>query len=357
MRYILFFSLPLTLFANTLCKTCHPTIYNEYKGSMHFKSTLERNPLHKAIWDKHPLKASNSYKCAKCHNPKVEHKVQEGVDCISCHKIKDIQEHSRANQNIYEKKAKLFYSKDNKQRDKVVRYHKENSFFGLFTKTTGSPYHDIDYTNTNYYTGRVCMGCHSHLKNKAGLMLCQTPKEGASNEKQNCITCHMPQVLGSATTIKKTKTHAYHGFLGAYNKPSLLAKYIDLDVTKKDNKLIITLTNNSPHPLFTHPMRVVRLHIALKDKNKTVLNKNIDFARVLGKDNKVSSPALATTVLKDTMLKAHEKRVITLEAPKFTKGEAIVGYFKVTSKVAQKLNIKDKDLTEFVELKKMEFKH
>ena len=358
MKYILFFLFTtFTILANsTLCKTCHPTIYNEYKESMHFKSTLDKDPLHQAIWQKHPLKSKNSYKCAKCHDPKIENKISSGVDCISCHKIKDIKEHAIANSNIYEKKPKLFYSKDNKQRDKIVTYHKKSYLFGLFTTTTGSPYHDIDYRNKNYYNGRVCMGCHSHLKNNAGVFLCQTPKEGASSEKQNCITCHMPKVIGSATTIKKTKTHAYHGFLGVYNKPSLLSKYIDLNITKTPKALLVTIKNNTPHPLFTQPLRLVRLKVKIEDKNKTII-KNIDFQRVLGKDNTPTLPAFATKVLKDNMIKANESRVVKIEhnLSNSLKGEATLGYFKLDPKIAKELNLKERDLSEFIELKKVEF--
>ena len=358
MRYILtIFLSSVFLFATNskLCKTCHPTIYSEYKESMHFKSNWQKDEIHKAVWQKHPLKAKNDYKCAKCHDPKVEGKLDSGVDCISCHKIKSIKEHVNSNINIYEKSAKTFYSKDKNQRDKKITYHKTTSFFGLFSSTVGSPYHDIDYRNKIYYNGKMCMGCHSHLKNANNLLLCKTPMQGAQSEEQNCITCHMPKVSGSSTTIKITKKHAYHGFLGAFNKPQMLAKYIDLNISKSSSGIKVSLKNNTPHPLFTQPLRVAKLKIELKEGSKTTLLKEIDFVKVLAKNDKPTLPAFADTILKDTMLKANESR--TFEVPvnlnKNSTVTATFGFYKIVPKSAKMLGVKDKSLSDFVELKRV----
>jgi hypothetical protein len=351
MRYsILLITLLLNANNSTLCKTCHPKIYSEYKESMHFKSTLDRDKAHNAIWQKHPLKAKDQYKCAKCHDPKIENKVDSGVDCISCHAIKDVKEHAKANENVYEKSAKTFYSKDVSRREKKVTYHKESSFFGMFSSVTGSPYHDIDYRNSGYYNGKMCMGCHSHLQNGSGFMQCELPNSGAQNEEQNCITCHMPKVAGSATTIKQTKTHAYHGFLGAYNKPNLLSKYIQLEIKKGKENFSVVVTNSTPHPLFTQPLRVAKLLVSVKNKQNLEFNKSIEFVKILGKDGKATSPALANSVIKDSMLKANQKREITFNyKPKEgDKISATLGYYAINPKVAKKLNL---DEPKFVELK------
>ena len=357
MRYFIYFLLTTFIFANgsKLCKTCHPLIYKEYKTSMHFKSTLSRDKIHNAVWQKHPLRKKNEYKCAKCHDPKVDGKLESGVDCISCHKIRDIKEHSIANSNVYEKEPKTFYSKDIKRRDKKVTYHKESSLFGLFSKTIGSPYHHIDYRNKIYYNGKVCMGCHSHLKNANGVTLCKTPIKGAENEKQNCITCHMPKVLGSSTTIKITKKHAYHGFLGAYNNPKELAKYVDLNISESKNGFRVTIKNNTPHPLFTHPLRVVRLIVEAKRGKEVVFKKNIDFYKVFGKDNITTMPPFANRVLIDSMLKEEERRDIDIPLnSKNINLSATLGYFLIDKKSAKALGIKDKELLDFIELKRVE---
>jgi len=38
---------------------------------MHRNSTVDRDKIHKVIWDRHPLKGKGDYSCAKCHSPKV----------------------------------------------------------------------------------------------------------------------------------------------------------------------------------------------------------------------------------------------------------------------------------------------
>ena len=47
------------------CQKCHPAIYNEFYSSSHRKSSIYNDPIHKAVWDKHPLKESEKYPCAK----------------------------------------------------------------------------------------------------------------------------------------------------------------------------------------------------------------------------------------------------------------------------------------------------
>ena len=54
---------------NSTCKKCHPAIFAEYQHSMHARSSIFKDNVHKAVWDKHPDKVKNNYKCAKCHTP------------------------------------------------------------------------------------------------------------------------------------------------------------------------------------------------------------------------------------------------------------------------------------------------
>ena len=78
---------------------------------------------------------------------------------------------------------------------------------------------------------------------------------------------------------------------------------------------------------------------------------------VIGKDGKPSMPWLADTVLKDSTIKAHEKRVIRY--PKSLQiGDSVtveLGYYIANPKVAKKLQIEDKALTEFIPLTKERF--
>lgn len=86
-----------------ICAKCHPIIAGEFQDSMHKHSTFYDNDVHKAVWDKHPLKAKGDYNCADCHAPKAKSKEEykQGITCTTCHAIKDIEEHKAKNKNVY----------------------------------------------------------------------------------------------------------------------------------------------------------------------------------------------------------------------------------------------------------------
>jgi hypothetical protein len=354
--------LTIQLTANDIqtCKSCHPTIYNEFQNSFHKKSTTKEDKVHKAVWEKHPAKAKGNYKCAKCHAPEEkEADTHQGITCISCHTITSIEEHPKANKNIYEKKDKTLYSAQKGMEDKKVTYEEKSSWLGLVKETKGSPYHDIDYRNENFYTGKVCMGCHSHKQNGKGFDVCRTDIEGAKDKESNCISCHMPQVKGSATTIRQSSTHAFHGFAGVRNAPEMLEKHIKISYKKEAKGFSITVENQAPHNLLTHPLRVVQLKTTLKRDGKEEALKTETFVKVIGTNNKPSMPWLATQVVKDTMIKADEKRVLTFEK-ELKAGDEIestLGYYIVNPKAAPKLGLEgEKELTSFKPLKRSFFK-
>jgi len=359
---LIILTLSLTLFANDLhtCKKCHPIIYSEFQQSMHKKSTIKEDKVHSAVWNRHPAKPKGNYKCAKCHTPQEKSAdAHQGITCISCHTIKGIEKHPKANKNIYETKDKLFYSAQKGMENKKLVYKEKSSWLGLVTKTTGSPYHDIDYTHQDFYTGKVCMGCHSHKQNGHKFNVCTTNMKGAEDKKSNCITCHMPKVNGSATTIRQSKTHAFHGFAGVRNYPEKLAKYIDISYKKTDKGFDIIIHNKAPHNLLTHPLRVIELKTKLKRDGKIKELKTNRFFKVIGTNNKPSMPWLATQIIKDNMIKANEKRVVSFDT-KLQKGdeiEAILGYYIVNPKAVKKLGLEnEKELSTFIPLKDVYFK-
>lgn len=236
------------------CKKCHPVISEEFESSMHKKSSIYDDKIHKAVWDQHPAKAKGDYKCAKCHTPnaETEQKKHEGITCVSCHTITDVQKHSKANKNIYSKKAKTFFSAEAGRESEKVEYKTTTSWWGNKT-TVGSAYHDIDYTNEKFYDGQMCMGCHSHKQNSHEFSVCTTDEAGAKDKKSNCITCHMPKIDGTATTVRLSKQHAFHGFAGARVKPEMLSKYVELSYKNANRGFEVTVENKAPHNLLTHP--------------------------------------------------------------------------------------------------------
>ena len=341
------------------CKKCHPTIAQEFESSMHKKSSIHEDKVHKAIWDIHPAKAKDNYKCAKCHTPNASSRedTHKGITCISCHTIKSIEKHDKSNKNIYETKAKTFYSAEAGREKEKVTYKTTTTWWGQKT-TLGSAYHDIDYTNKKFYNGSICMGCHSHKQNSKKFTICETEESGAKKKSENCITCHMPKILGTATTVRISEKHAFHGFAGARVKPTMLSKHILLNFVNSTSGFDISVENKSPHNLLTHPLRVVQLRVTLIRGNKHTSLKTHSFMKILGTKGKPSMPWLATEIVKDNMIKAEEKRVLHFDETLKSgdKIEVVLGFYIVNPKALKKLKLEnDKELSKFTVLKSQHF--
>ena len=360
-----------------VCQKCHPVIFDEFYDSSHRKSSIHTDPIHKAVWDKHPLKAKEKYKCAKCHTPtdKVlmenlkagksalpqDNRVQkeEGVSCISCHMIDHVEKHAKSNTNVMGTKEKtLFSAREGKEAEKEVSFSMKSSFFGLLTEKSGSPYHKIDYSNKSFYDGKMCMGCHSHKQNAHEFKVCETDMASAgqdTRDEENCISCHMPMIQGSMNTVHETPTHRYHGFPGAAKNPKMLAQYVQLTLKQTDNGFVILVKNEANHPLFLHPLRLAELQVSVQREGKTLALDPVSFVRVIGKDGKATMPWLANSVIKDTQIQANESRNVSF-AFKVKKGdlvEAEMGFYRVNPKAATKLELDfDKELSSFMLLKK-----
>ena len=381
-KLILFFLFFGSLYASDqfettkTCKGCHPVIYSEFYESAHRKSSIFEDEIHKAIWDKHPNKAKDKYSCAKCHTPtdtrvinalneakkavpkKEAIQTQEAISCVYCHSITDVEKHSTPHdKNILTSKKKTIFSADKNNRDGKIIYKEEKSLFGLFKKTSGSPFHNIDYSNKGFYTGKMCMGCHSHFENSHGQNICTVEETGANNEEKNCISCHMPKIDGSATTIKITKKHTFHGFAGARNKPQMLAKYLKLGFNNTTTGFEVTVKNEATHKFLTHPLRLAKLNIRVNNGSKTTKLKSVPFFRILGNKGKPTMPWLATEVFKETMLKAGEKRTIKYDT-KLKSGDIVeveFGYYLVNPKMHKKLNLESSEEATKFNILKTEF--
>ncbi len=356
MKLILIFLASLHLFASNedqVCKSCHPNIYNEFKSSIHSKSSKHDDEIHKVVWDTHPDKKANNYTCKECHSSSQN---EASISCLSCHQISDISKHTEQNENKRTTKKKYFYSADISQKGTIKEFKKDDSFMGLFSKNSGSPYHTIDYSNQNYYDGQMCMGCHSHKTNKKGIDACRIDDAEISKNGNNCITCHMPQIKGSSTSIKITKTHAFHGFAGVHNAPQMLGKYLKMEIVQTKKGFEVLLHNNSPHPFLLQPLRMAVLDIQINSKKL----KPTVFARVLGDDeNKPTMPWDATKVLSDTMLKADEHKSFYFDE-KLKRGdkiEAQFGFFVVNPKAKEKLELQNnKTANKFIVFKTITLK-
>jgi nitrate/TMAO reductase-like tetraheme cytochrome c subunit len=106
---------------------------------------LLNDEIHKAVWDKHPLKQKKMYKCAKCHTPndramivslkngrkampKDNKAQQEGISCVSCHNIKSVEKHAKSNKNIITNdKKKLYSARESEKSNKRKSYSIKSS--------------------------------------------------------------------------------------------------------------------------------------------------------------------------------------------------------------------------------------
>ena len=366
--FLLFFFTSTQTFAtlqNSTCKKCHPIIFAEYQNSMHAKASIFRDPIHKAVWDKHPAKKKNNYKCAKCHTPSdsnlisgknklIKNEIQETepISCQACHTIESVEKHTKANKNKFIDKQKYFFSANKAKKGTKVVFKEESHFLGMLTSTTGSPYHDIDYSNENYYNAKMCLGCHDHKQNGKGFTVCDMEiKQGES--KETCISCHMPKIKGTFVNLHNTVTHAFHG-ITIHQKPVNLSKYIKLSLEKKTKGFEVSIKNEATHILFAQPLRLNQLRVSIEREGKIIHFKPISFIRIIGKDGKPAMPWLANEVLKDTLIKALETRKVSYNGT-LQKGDIVIlefGYHIVNPKAAKKLGIANKSATEFIILTK-----
>ena len=347
---------------NTTCKQCHPVIFQEYQNSMHSRSSIYKDSIHKAVWDKHPAKAQGNYTCAKCHTPS-DHSLMSGestladndiqqtepISCQQCHKIESVEKHTKSNKNILSPKANTFFSADKALKGTKVEFKEENSFFGMVTTKSGSPHHDIDYSNEGYYNGDSCMGCHSHKQNSKGFLVCDMEvKQGDSEE--TCVSCHMPKVKGSLANQKESATHAFHGHNLHGSIPISLSKYVKLSVKQNTNGFEIKIKNEATHTLFPQPLRLSQLRVSIEREGKTLKLKTESFAKVIGTNGQPSMPWVADAIISDTSIKAHKTRVVNYDTV-LKKGDTVIvkfGYYMVNTKAASKLNITDKSATKFI---------
>jgi len=354
---------------NTTCKKCHPVIFAEYQHSIHSKASIFLDPVHKAVWEKHPAKATNNYKCAKCHTPsdhqlvsgrsklsKNEIQQTEPISCQACHTIEHISTHAKANKNHFTDRKKYFFSADKEKKGTKVVFREESHFLGMFKTKIGSPYHDIDYGNEAYYNGNACMGCHDHKQNGKGFVICDL-EVVQGDSKETCISCHMPQTLGSLANQVHTATHAFHGTSIHNSDTEMLAKYIQLSLKKQTDGFTIAVKNKATHTLFPQPLRLAQLKVEIERDGKTIILPAVSFARVIGHAGKPAMPWLADSVISDTSIKAHETRDVSYQTV-LKKGDTVIvefGYYLVNPKAAERLGITDKDATGFIHLKKVRF--
>lgn len=341
---------------NEVCKTCHPLIYDEFTASVHHNAATFKDPIHNAVWARHPQNLKeNRYACGKCHSPAADDldamitkgqsampdaknpTHREGIACAYCHRIQAIKPHVRSNTNIINETPRNYYGT---------------------RQSNGSPFHTIDTeSNSHILNGNVCIGCHSHKMNSHGINVCSTNSRNEM-DATNCVSCHMPKVKGSISTLTTTKKHAYHGFPGTHKDAELLADYIGLEMTPRAEGFSITIINRASHALLLHPMRMAVLKTTVVRDGQPIPLKDEVFIRIIGRDGKPAMPWAADTTLKDTMIQHLETRKVAYDFTLKTgdRVEAVLGYYLVNPKAVESLGLEQYEpATKFYILKERHF--
>lgn len=334
------------------CKECHEDIYAEHTKSMHHKSSLFSDEIHKKVKES---SNESGYACALCHMPSTKNlsavirgeeqpdpndkRQSDGVSCFYCHQIEKVH-HSKA-YNINFSSAKG---------------DEKPTMFGNLKDPDSSDKHHAEH-NEIYKNSEVCMGCHSHKENSHGFEVCNTKDQ--YDKRSDCIGCHMPKASGGNEKFNKKgrSEYATHNFLGI-RSAEMVKKTVKLELAYQNDIIELTIINKMGHSIITHPMRLKYAKtVVLRDKKVIWSNfkespqedKEATFM-IAFKDTegKPSMPHNATGYAINQNLKAMSSKTIKYSVPKLQKGDEIettwVSYV-VNPQIAKKLGITDEEAT------------
>ncbi len=319
---------------NSACKECHPLIYDEYMSSQHSKASIFKDEIHAAVWSKHPKNIKlKAYGCAHCHTPAASNLKEltapnngvvpdvnntthtDGISCAYCHRIKSISLGAKRNKNILSADPKSFFGDSN------------------ISKTT--PFHTVIVRDVNSSSSDICMGCHSHKKNKFKFNVCITTMPKSSDTK-SCVSCHMPK-----QSRESNQTTRFHGFAGINSYAPMLEEHVELGFEKIKDGFSIVITNKTPHALSLHPLRVMQLRVSVDNKAL----KSVNFLKLIGSDGKPTPPWLAKEVVLNSVIQADESRVVefTYDLSSKSKIDVVLGYYLVNPKALKGLGLEQSE--------------
>jgi hypothetical protein len=337
---------------NQTCSTCHQQIYKEYKTSQHANSTVFADPIHGAVFDPHPMKnKKQKYRCGKCHTPAADNMKDlltpkngilpdannetqnEGVACAYCHRITDTLSGKIMNKNVISPDVKKYFANSKPQAE--------------------SPFHKIETNVEVFKNGKLCMGCHMHKQNKKGFDICSTEVNNM-DEKNNCISCHMPVVDGAPSILSKAKKHTFHGFPGLHGDLSLLSKYVVLDLKHAEKTFTVSIDHQVTHSSTLHPLRMAELVVSITRDGKVIKMAPKRLLKVIGNSQGASpeptSPWLADRNIIDTRIPPNTKRDFMYDYA-LQSGDVVAvkfGYYLVKPKALKEFKLENnKDAKEF----------
>ena len=333
------------------CAECHEMIHYEHTNSMHHKSSLFNDEIHRKIKN---LTTPDKYSCALCHTPgatnlrslmtgdeqpDITSKEQnDGVSCFYCHQITKVLELKHKNINFYNYKGE-----------------KKPTFFANLKNTDTSNEHETN-SKEIYKNSKICMGCHGKKFNKNKVEICNGYDQ--FSQTSDCIKCHMPKIDGDITKKNKRGRLQYssHEFLGIRDD-DMVKKAVKLNLKQLDNSSIeLTIKNKMGHSIIMQPMRLKFVETTV-ERSGNIIWKNYNkfpfedteatFTRLFKDDNTHRVfPPYATDIISDNNIKANTTKHITYKLPKLQKGDIIKSQwisYVIRPSLANALKIKAKE--------------
>ena len=328
------------------CQECHEDIHYEHMKSMHSKSSLFADEVHRKMKE---AVNKEKYSCALCHMPSTKNlsamirgqeqpnpddvRQTDGVSCVYCHQIRKL--HYGKTYNIN------FINSSNGPKQ---------TMYGNLKNAEDSDEHYVE-SNQIFKNSEVCMGCHSHKQNAKEFEVCNTKNQ--YDKTSDCIGCHMPKAPGGVEKFNKKGRDEYatHEFLGIHSL-EMVKKAVKLELSYEYDTIELTINNKMGHSIITHPMRLKFAKTVVTRAGKVIWSnfekspiedKEATFIIVFkdDKDN-AAMPNKAIGYKLNRNLKAGESKTIKYEIDGLKKGDEItttwISYI-VNPKVAKKLKL------------------
>jgi len=349
---LLFISIDAKYLDSESCKECHEKIYDQHVKSMHHKSSIFSDEVHRKVKE---LSDEKKYSCALCHmpaaknlsaiirgteNPKAEDKSHsDGVSCTFCHQI-----------------SKIHYAKSSNINFSSTAFDDKPTMFGNLDNPDSSNKHNSQ-SNEIYKNSEVCMGCHSHKENSHGFEVCNSKDQ--HNSKSDCIGCHMPKAAGGNENFNKKGRSEYttHDFLGI-RSDEMVKKSVKLGLEYKNENIELTIENKMGHSIITHPMRLKFAKTVVIRDGKTIWSnfnespqedKEATFIVVFkDSEEKPAMPDSALGYIRNQNLKAMSSKIVLYSVPNLQKGDVVKSTwisYVVNPNIAKKLELSSSEIT------------
>ncbi|RZO65005.1 MAG: hypothetical protein EVA89_02970 [Sandaracinaceae bacterium] len=310
------------------CASCHATVVEEWRTSMHAHAHHDEDPLYGAMRRfrmerEGPELASG---CAQCHGPRDPSNpdspaARVGVGCAACHGL-----------------ASVDRGEGSRMGARALTYSQSGAMRGPHDVPASAPApHGVGDAAPWITDGRtLCLVCHDAVSNPQGVATCTTGAEHAqAGADQSCTSCHMPQVEGASGAVSSRATHRSHAFMGPHHLwregeqgTAFMASAVSATPSLTGTSLAVTLRNRTQHAMpsgFPGRMVVVRA-IGFDEAGAEVWRSfredpmTEDPDAVLNKvyvdaEGAPTMPPYATEIARDNRLRPDEARQLTWTVP------------------------------------------